>query len=141
MKAFLDTSVLVATFLGDHEHHVPSLNLFVRHGKQNTCCGAHSLAEVYSTLTRMPGAVGRDAALLFLQDVARHVTVVSLNGAEYLDAIEQCAQAQLSGGTVYDALFGYCALKAKADHLYTWNAKHFPRLPMQVSRRVKRPDQ
>ncbi len=30
MKAFLDTSVLVATFYADHEHHRPSIDLFLR---------------------------------------------------------------------------------------------------------------
>ena len=55
MKAFLDTSVLVATFYADHEHHPPSIDLFVRFGMKNACCGAHSLAEVYAVLTAMSG--------------------------------------------------------------------------------------
>lgn len=89
----------------------------------------------------MPGAsVGPDAALLFLRDVERHLTVVSLNAAEYLDAIGHCAQEQLSGVNVYDALLGYCAVKAKAERIYTWNVKHFSRLPAPISRRVRQPD-
>ena len=55
MKAFLDTSVLVATFYGDHEHHELSIKLFLRYEKSAVCCGAHSLAEVYASLTGMPG--------------------------------------------------------------------------------------
>lgn len=55
MKAFLDTSVLIATFYGDHEHHGSSLDLFLRFGKSDASCAVHSLAEVYATLTRMPG--------------------------------------------------------------------------------------
>jgi predicted nucleic acid-binding protein len=55
MKGFFDTSVLVAVFYGDHVHHKSSLGRFVRFHKSTGCCGAHSLVEVYSTLTRMPG--------------------------------------------------------------------------------------
>ena len=45
MKAFLDTSVLVPVFLGDHVHHEASMKLFVSLNKAKGCCGAHSLAE------------------------------------------------------------------------------------------------
>jgi predicted nucleic acid-binding protein len=55
MKAFFDTSVLVPVFYGDHVHHQASLATFVQFDKSTGCCGAHSLVEVYSTLTRMPG--------------------------------------------------------------------------------------
>jgi len=58
MKSFLDTSVLVPVFYGDHTHHQASLELFVQFNKSTGCCEAHSLAslaEIYSTLTRMAG--------------------------------------------------------------------------------------
>ena len=45
MKAFLDTSVLVATFYAQHEHHTPSIDLFLRFDKHDACCAAHSLAD------------------------------------------------------------------------------------------------
>ncbi|MBK5294677.1 MAG: AbrB/MazE/SpoVT family DNA-binding domain-containing protein [Acidobacteriia bacterium] len=45
----VDTPVLVATFCADHEHHPPSIDLFLRYGKEEACRGAHSLAEVYAT--------------------------------------------------------------------------------------------
>ena len=56
MKGFFDSSVLVPVFYGDHVHHKASLELFIQFDKSTGCCGAHSLAEVYSTLTRMPGS-------------------------------------------------------------------------------------
>jgi predicted nucleic acid-binding protein len=34
MKAFLDTSVLVPVFYGDHVHHAGSLDLFTRFPKK-----------------------------------------------------------------------------------------------------------
>ena len=68
VQALFDTSVLVPTFLGDHEHHEASLDAFLRFGKRQACCAAHSLAEVYATLTRMPGKyrVSCEQAMLFL---------------------------------------------------------------------------
>ena len=143
MKAFLDTSVLVATFYGDHEHHAPSLDLFVRFGRKQTGCAAHSLAEVYATLTGMPPRrrVSGDAAVLFLRDIQEHLTLVSLDENEYLQTIEQAAQGGLASGAIYDALIGSCAHKCKADALYTWNTQDFLRLPKSVASRVRRPDQ
>jgi predicted nucleic acid-binding protein len=55
MKGFFDTSVLVPVFYGDHVHHKASLDRFIQFDKNSGCCGAYSLAEVYSTLTWIAG--------------------------------------------------------------------------------------
>jgi predicted nucleic acid-binding protein len=91
----------------------------------------------------MPGKwrVGGDAALLFLGDIRDHLTLIFLDDCEYLQFIDEAANAKLAGGAIYDALLGYCALKAKAQVLYTWNTKDFLRLPPQIAERVRRPDQ
>lgn len=90
MKAFLDTSVLVATFYGDHEHHEPGMELFLRHEQREACCAAHSLAEVYASLTGMPGKHRASAAeaMLFLANVRERLTIVPLSVEEYFDALE-----------------------------------------------------
>ncbi len=68
MKSFFDTSVLIPAFLEDHEHHEASLEAFLKADKKQGFCGAHSLAEVYSTLTRLPGRhrLSGEQVLLFL---------------------------------------------------------------------------
>ena len=45
-----------------------SLELFIQFDKSTGCCGAHSLAEVYATLTRMPGKhrISGEQAMLFV---------------------------------------------------------------------------
>ena len=141
MKAFLDTSVLVATFYADHEHHPPSIDLFLRFAKKEACCGAHSLAEVYATLTGMPGKrrVSGDEALLFLGDIRNRLTLVALDGLEYFQMAEASAACGLAGGAVYDAILGHCALKARAEVIYTWNTRDFLRLPPAIASRVKNP--
>jgi len=141
VKAFLDTSVLVATFYADHEHHPASIDLFLRFGKKDVCCGAHSLAEVYATLTGMPSRrrVSGDEALLFLGDIRERLTVVALDEQEYFQMAEASATANLAGGAIYDAILAHCALKAKAEVIYTWNTKDFLRLPPAIAGRVKNP--
>jgi predicted nucleic acid-binding protein len=141
VKAFLDTSVLVATFYADHEHHPPSFDLFLRYEKKAVCCGAHSLAEVYATLTGMPGKrrVSGDEALLFLGDVRERLTLVALDEQEYFRVAESSAAASLASGAIYDAILGHCALKAKAEVIYTWNTRDFLRLAPAIASRVKIP--
>ena len=142
MKAFLDTSVLVATFYADHEHHPPSIDLFLRFGKTHACGGAHSLAEVYATLTGMPTPrrVSGHEALLFLNNIREQLTLVSLDSREYFQMVEASGTAGLAGGAIYDSLLGHCALKADAEVIYTWNPNDFLRLPAAIAGRVKTPD-
>jgi predicted nucleic acid-binding protein len=141
VKAFLDTSVLVATFYGEHEHHEPSFELFLHQKKQTGCTAAHSLAEVYSVLTGMPGKdrASPDEALLFLADVRGRLTVVALNDDEYVQMLQQASAAGVMGGGIYDAILARCAVKANAEAIYTWNVKHFKRLGADVASRVKTP--
>jgi predicted nucleic acid-binding protein len=141
MKAFLDTSVLVAVFYGDHVHHQPSLALFTSLQKANVCCGAHSLAELYSTVTRMPGKyrVGGEHAVLFIKNVQERLTIVSLDPSEYVACIEQAAASGISGGALYDALLARCAAKAKAQTVFTWNVRHYQQLGATLKLRIRTP--
>jgi predicted nucleic acid-binding protein len=141
MKYFFDTSVLIATFLEDHEHHAASLEAFLRADKKLGCCAAHSLAEVYSTLTRLPGKhrLSGEQVLLFLQNIRERFTVIAIDGDEYFAALEEAAAAGVVGGATFDALLARCALKAGASIIYTWNVRHFQQLGAEVARRVKSP--
>jgi predicted nucleic acid-binding protein len=141
MKAFLDTSVLVAAFYDGHEHHKSSFELFVTQNPKSGSTAAHCLAEVYSTLTGMPGKdrASGDEALLFLGNVREHLSIVTLDPEEYFKAVEGAASIGVMGGGIYDSILGECALKAKAQTIYTWNVKHFKRLGDDIASRVKTP--
>jgi predicted nucleic acid-binding protein len=141
VKAFFDTSVLISVFMEDHQHHPASLKVFVEAGHRGGCCAAHSLAEVYSTLTRLPGRhrLGGEQALLFLDDIRERLVVVALDEREYYSAIKEAAAAGIVGGTIYDLLLAQCALKAKADRIYTWNIKHFGQFGPGVAERLRTP--
>jgi len=141
VKYFFDTSVLVPALLDEHPHHPESLAALIRANKKNACCAAHSLAEVYSTLTRLPRThrVSGDQAMLFLADLVERLTLIALDGSEYWAAIGEAAAQNISGGTIYDALLAKCALKAGAEIIYTWNVGDFERLGKQMARRLQTP--
>ena len=56
MKVLLDTSVLVSAMLPDHVHHAHSQPWLERAkaGAFEAVISGHSLAELYSVLTRLP---------------------------------------------------------------------------------------
>jgi predicted nucleic acid-binding protein len=141
MKGFFDTSVLVPVFYGDHVHHQASLALFIQFDRSTGCCGAHSLAEVFSTLTRMPGKhrISSAQAMLFIGSICEQLSLVSLDGDEYARALGAAAALGVVGGGIYDAMLAHCALKAGAETIYSWHARHYARCGPEVTRRLQTP--
>ena len=87
----------MSVFYGDHVHHQASLALFIQFAKSTGGRGAHSLAEVFSTLTRMPGPTAMKTAMRWKPPAARGSV----------------------GGSVYDAMLAQCAIKAQAETMRT----------------------
>jgi predicted nucleic acid-binding protein len=141
MKGFFDTSVLVPLFYRDHIHYRPSQELFIQFNRSTGCCGAHTLAEVYATLTRMPGKrrVSGNEAMLFIGNIRERLSIVALNGDEYADALVVSAARGIIGGGIYDALLAHCAMKAKAEAVYTWNTRHYALCGSEVLARLRTP--
>jgi predicted nucleic acid-binding protein len=102
---------------------------------------AHSVAEAYSTFTRYPGKerMSAEAASLVVQEIEHRFTLVWLDADEYCAAIRRMAQLGIVGGAVYDGLVAACARKAGAEHLYTWNVRHFDLLGAEVQKLVTVP--
>ena len=141
MKAFLDTSVLVPVFYGDHVHHQASLEVFTRYGRQDACCGAHSLVEVYSALTRMPGKyrISGEQAMLFVGNMRERLTVVGLTPDETFSMLQANAALGIAGGAIDDALLAGCALKSGAEKLFTWNVRHYGQFGPKVAALLQTP--
>ena len=139
MNAFLDTSVLIPVFYGDHTHHAASLEVFARCDKDG-CCGAHSLAKAYAALTRMPGKhrISGEQTMLFIADIRERLSVIAvLDGDEYTDLLEKAAAAGIVGGRLSLRRGpGGLALKSGAESIFTWNVRHFVRFGPEVTRRV-----
>ena len=141
MRCFFDTSVLVPAFLDEHVHHEASHRAYLKAEKKHDCCAAHSLAEVYATLTRLPGSLraSGDQAMLFLEDMAARLTFIALDADECWAAIADAADLGIVGGSTYDALLARCAMKAKVETIYTWNLGHFQQLGSNVAKLVRTP--
>ena len=141
MKAFFDTSALVPVFYGDHTQHRASLETFIQFEPSTGCCGAHSLAEVYSTLTRMPGKhrISGAQAMLFIGSIRERLSTVALDGDEYAGALTAAAALGIVGCGIYDAMLAQCALKSQAAVIYTWNIRHYERCGAEVTRRLRTP--
>lgn len=141
MRWLADTSVLIPVFVPGHVHHQPSFELFSRATVKSAFCAAHSIAEVYATMTRLPGkhrASGHQV-LTLLEMIETRFNFVTLEAEDYLATVREAAALGIVGGTAYDALIAACAAKAKADVIYTWNVGHFMRLGDDIARKVRTP--
>ena len=96
---------MASGILWDYAHHKASLDLFIKFDKSTGCCGAHSRAEVYSTLTRMPGKhrISGEQAMLFVGDIRERLYIVALNGDESADALKASSALGIVGGGIYYA--------------------------------------
>src|SRR5471032_278890 len=139
MRAFVDTSVLLAAANADHIHYAPSRKLVLSLRRQHDVCAAHSLAELYSTLTRMPLPQRRNAgqAMFFVADVQARLTPIALTPEEYFAAISEYSAMGVVGGAIYDALIARCALKAQAKEIFTWNIRHFRQFGPEVEKKLR----
>ncbi|MGA8654860.1 MAG: PIN domain-containing protein [Chthoniobacterales bacterium] len=142
VRDFLDTSVLVAAFWGDHVNHESSLGIFTRASKSATACCAHSVAEVYSVMTSLPvrPAVSPDHALLFLEQLRERVAIVPLSEEDYFKTVRNAAELGLTGGRIYDVLLLAAAREVEAKHVYTWNIRHFQQIGPDLERRIRTPE-
>jgi predicted nucleic acid-binding protein len=141
MKEFFDTSVLVAAFWGGHRDHPASIRLLSAANRKKSACSLHTLAEVYAAMTALPvkPMLPPEQVMLFVQEVRDRLTLVSLDEGEYVETIQQTAAAGFTSGRVYDALLLRCAIKAKAQTIYTWNLRHFHAIAPQQAARIRTP--
>ncbi len=146
MKVLLDTSILVAALFQNHASHALAIEWLRRAQKQElrAVIAAHTLAEVYAVLTRLPvkPPISSATAWAALQtEVLPYVEVIALSADEYRDAVEQLAARNIGGGQTYDALIAKAALVAEADHLVTLNARHFRAVSADIAARVIDPSE
>ncbi len=141
MKRFFDTSVLVASFWGDHQHHAASLKLFAPAAPKEAACSQHMLAELFAVLSSLPvrPQIAPEQAALFIEEVRERLTPVALSAEEYYETIRSAAERGIAGGRIYDALLLQCARKCNAETIYTWNLKHFQAIAPDLAKRMRTP--
>ncbi len=130
MKAFFDTSVLIAGMVTSHSRYAsafPWLRKGVA-GELEWFVGAHTLAELYAVLTRLPlkPKIPPAAAWRMIREnVERHAAIIPLSVTDYKSVLQSQAELGLEGGNIYDALIAKAAEKSGADVLLTLNLKDF----------------
>jgi predicted nucleic acid-binding protein len=139
MKVFCDTNVLVAAFLRNHPHHNTARPVIerIKAGRDQGFVAAHTLAEAYAVLTRLPGGqqvVPATAWQLISENVVKNFTIVTLSSKEYAETLEQAAADGVEGGRTYDALLLAAAVKSGAERIYTINVRHFQSLADEKTR-------
>lgn len=138
-RALLDSNVIIASVAEAHEHHEPSIALFVDRAAQNFAVAAHSYSEAYSILTRRsqssPFRWSASDAMAALESVAAKCVLVGLTHAQTFDAIRSFAAQGGVGPRLYDKLIGEAAVLNGLDCIVTWNSLHmstlFPDMTVQ----------
>jgi predicted nucleic acid-binding protein len=127
---YFDTSVLVAAAVTHHPHNAPALAVLEElvSRKHGGYLSAHSLAEVYSVLTRTPfkpPVYPSEAWQIIEQMILPHMELVTLTPKEYREVVRHCAVNGWVGGKVHDAVHLRCAQKVRCDRVYTFNVNDF----------------
>ncbi len=141
MIEFLDTSVLVAGSVQAHPHHERSFPLLLKASADRTVCSVHSIAEFYSSMTRLPFPVRQSPmnTVRIFKGLWARLSFVGLTAAEYLQTLESAALVQAPGAQIYDALLVACARKVDAERIYTWNLGHFRAVAPDLAERIVEP--
>ena len=141
MREFFDTSVLTAVFWRGHVHHEASIRRFAAADKKNSGCATHTLAELYATMTALPvrPLIPPEQAVLFIEEVRNRLSLLSLDSSEYYETIRSAADKGFTSGRIYDALLLSCAVKSKAQVIYTWNLKHFRAIAPELASLIRTP--
>lgn len=143
MKVLYDTSTLFAALVLTHPQHIPCFtHLQTVQARENQgYASTHSLAELYSIITRYPTQprVTPAEAELLITDMLQYLQVVPLTLKNYQAAIAAMVTLNLAGGRIFDALIAQAALEIEADSLLTLNPKHFSRLSPAIAGIVQVP--
>ena len=121
MKTYWDSSALVAATLdGD-------IRARLTVGSRDAVTRAHSLAEVFSTLTgsRLGFRVEADDAVMVIDDLLEDLDVVEVSTNEVMDALRAARSKGVRGGQVHDYLHAVAARKENCDVLVTLNRSDF----------------
>ena len=144
MRVLLDTSVLIAAMVESHPAHGRSLPWLQRihAGDITGCVAAHSLAETYAVLTRLPiqpRITPQLAVQIITHNVLDHCTIIALTSDDYTHVLVDLATRGLAGGVIYDALAVYVGQQAAVDQIITLNAKDFRRIAPQLGDTIVEP--
>ncbi|HEY9702670.1 MAG TPA: PIN domain-containing protein, partial [Allocoleopsis sp.] len=107
VKVLFDTSVLVAAFVKVHPQHGPCAVWWqkVQNAEIKGIISTHTLAELYSVLTRLPISprISPTLAQQLIEENLKNFDIVPLTPEDYKIVIEQMVNLKLTGGAIFDA--------------------------------------
>ncbi len=144
MRILLDTSTLVAALVKTHPAHSRALPWLQRviDNVDTGVVAAHSLAELYTTLTTFPIQPRISAKIaneLIQQNVCTVFEIISLSKQDYVTVIENLSKSGIVGGVTYDALILQAAIKAQVELVVTFNKKDFRRIYPEFADKIVSP--
>lgn len=144
MRTLFDTSMLIAAVVEGHPAHALAFP-WLQHVKAKADAGvvaAHSLAEMYAILTRLPvrPAIPPDMAReIIAVNVLDTCEVVTLSAGDYVTLLNHLADLKIAGGAICDALLLHVAAKAGVDQVVTLNAYDFRRVYPALADKIVSP--
>jgi predicted nucleic acid-binding protein len=144
MQVLFDTSVLIASFLKRHEFHSQAARWIsaAHESSIEMHVSAHTLAELYSTLTSMPKPYRvspGEAWQMIDTDLLPHARVRTLRASQYAKLIKRMSVEGHAGGVVYDAVIAEVSRRSNVDVLLTLNVQHFERVMVEGGSRIVSP--
>ena len=117
------------------------MDVFTQLERHDSHCAAHTLAEFYAVMTRLPvkPRISPDEVTLFWEAITERLSAVTLSEREYVATLREAAGRGISGGKIYDALILACAKKCRAEAIYTLNHREFPVLAPDLAGRIRTP--
>jgi predicted nucleic acid-binding protein len=144
MRVFCDTNVLIAASVAAHVHHTPAKAVLERicRGDDSGYTSAHSLAETFSVLSRMPTVpklMPQDVLAILEKNILPHFTLVALVAADYPETIRALTAKGFGGGRIYDLLHLVAARKLALDRIYTFNESEWKSLARDLEPLIATP--
>jgi predicted nucleic acid-binding protein len=130
VRVLYDTSLIVAGLIESHTRHKEALKYLnrVSSNEYQVFVAAHSLAEVYATLTRLPPPLRvppKQVHTLIQVNIIDVYEIIALEAQDYVTVLTHLATNGLVSGVIYDALILHAGIKASADRILTLNPCHF----------------
>ena len=144
MKVYIDTNVVVARSVTQHEHQARAVEFFhsVERNRWIPTISTHGLAEIYSILTRapyQPRISPAEAWQILERNVVERFEMEPLNRDDYVKIVKESALVGWIGGRIYDAIHVQAARKAGCKRIYTFNVHDFRQLAPDLLDRIMAP--
>lgn len=133
LRTAIDTSVIVAAHLTQHEHHRAAFQAVERtlEVEEQIILPMPSLVEAYAVLTRIPAPNRLSPADAFrvlkasLESVSQ---IAALSDQDAWPFFADLSSNNFVGRATYDCQIIACAVKAGAERILTLNSRDFQRL-------------